>query len=169
MPVFQVNSERLDPYKNFEFQIKWQGQYVAGFSECSMLELTTEVITHRDGGDPSTSHKSPGRIEYEAITLERGVTHDTAFANWASKVWSREPDREELAPPEELRDDIILEIFNETGQKAITYLIHRCWSSEYRAFPDTGDDANSIAIQHIKLECEGWERDQPVTEPACPP
>jgi phage tail-like protein len=169
MADFQVNSERLDPYKNFEFRLKWHGEYVAGFSECTMLEVTTEVITHRDGSDPSTSHKTPGLTEYEAITLERGVTHDTAFANWAGKVWSGDPDRDLLAPPEELRDDIILEILSETGQRTITHRIHRCWPSEYRAVPDSSDDANSIAIQHIKLQCEGWEEDQPVTEPACSP
>ena len=118
MAEFPVNSERLDPYENFEFRIEWHGHYVAGFSECSMLERTTEVITYQDGRDLGASRKSPGRTEYDAITLERGVTHDTAFGNWAGNVWSRGADRESFASPEELRDDIILDIFDEAGQKA---------------------------------------------------
>lgn len=166
MAEFPVNSERLDPYENFEFRIRWHGQYVAGFSGCSMLERTTEVITYLGGRDPGTSHRSPGRTEYDAITLERGVTHDTAFGDWARNVWSRGADRESFASPVELRDDIILDIFGETGQKAISYKIHRCWSSEYRAVPDFGNNANAVAIQHLKLKCEGWEQDLPVTEPA---
>ena len=166
MADFPVSSERFDPYENFEFRIKWNGRYVAGFSACSMVERTTEVITYREGDDLGTGRKTPGRTEYDAITLERGVTHDTAFGNWAGRAWSWTADRESLASPEELRDDLIIEVFNEAGQKAISYKIHHCWSSEYRAVPDFGDNANAVAIEHLKLECEGWELDLPVTEPA---
>jgi hypothetical protein len=88
MAQFTVNATRVDPYKNFKFRIKWDGHFVAGLSKCSALKRTTEVVEHRVGGDPSTSHKSPGRTKYEAITLERGVTHDPDFENWAHKVWN---------------------------------------------------------------------------------
>jgi predicted transcriptional regulator YdeE len=84
MPQFNVNPQRFDPYKNFKFRVKWDGKYVAGLSKMSALKRTTEPIKHREGGDPSTSRKSPGRTEYEAITLERGVTHDLEFEKWAA-------------------------------------------------------------------------------------
>src|SRR3974390_514065 len=87
MAKFTVNPQRVDPYKNFKFRVKWDGKYVACVSKVSALRRSTEVITYRSGGDPSSSHKSPGRTEYEAITLERGVTHDTEFEKWANKVW----------------------------------------------------------------------------------
>ena len=87
MAEFTVNSQRFDPYPNFKFRVKWEGRYVAGISKVSALKRITEVVKHREGGDPSTSRKSPGRTEFEPITLERGVTHDTDFENWASKVW----------------------------------------------------------------------------------
>src|SRR6266508_2094745 len=87
MAQFTVNATRLDPYKNFKFRVKWDGRYVAGASKVSSLKRTTEVVKHRDGGDESTSRKSPGRTEYDAITLERGVTHDVEFEQWANKVW----------------------------------------------------------------------------------
>src|SRR5678816_2374072 len=83
MAQFTVNPQRLDPYKNFKFRVKWDGKYVLGVSKCSMLKRTTEVVKHRDGGDYSSSRKSPGRTEHDAITLERGVTHDKEFQNWA--------------------------------------------------------------------------------------
>ena len=88
MAQFTVNPQRFDPYKNFKFRVKWDGKYVAGVSKVSALKRTTEVVKHREGGDPSTSRKSPGRTEYDAITLERGVTHDPEFEQWANKVWS---------------------------------------------------------------------------------
>jgi phage tail-like protein len=168
MAEFSVNTKRLDPYKNFKFKVKWDGQYVAGISKVSGLKRTTEVVKHRNGGDPSTSNKSPGRSEFEAITLERGVTHDPAFEAWASKVWNLGASLGSEVSLADFRKDIILEVYNEAGQKAIAYNIYRCWVSEYQALPDLDANANAIAIQHIKLENEGWARDPSVTEPTEP-
>ncbi len=168
MAEFTVNSTRFDPYKNFKFRLKWDGQYVAGVSKCSLLKRTTEVVKHREGGDPSTSRKSPGRTEYDAITLERGVTHDPAFEDWADKVWSLGAGLGSEVSLKDFRKDMILDVFNEAGQKVISYKIYRCWVSEYQAVPDLDANANAVAIQHIKLENEGWERDQSVNEPAEP-
>ena len=88
MAQFTVNAHRFDPYKNFKFRVKWDGRYVAGVSKVGALKRTTEVVEHREGGDPSTGRKSPGRTKFEAITLERGVTHDNEFEHWANKVWN---------------------------------------------------------------------------------
>jgi len=169
MPEFTVNPTRFDPYKNFKFRVKWDGQYVAGVSKVSVLKRTTEVVKHREGGDPSTSRKSPGRTEYEAITLERGVTHDLAFEQWANKVWDYQNAQAQNADQEvslaDFRKDVIIDLFNEAGQKVISYHVYRCWVSEYQAFPDLDANANAVAIQHIKLENEGWERDTSVVEP----
>ena len=168
MAEFTTNSRRLDPYKNFKFRLKWDGRYVAGVSKVSMLKRTTEMIKHRSGGDPSTSYKAPGRTEYDAITLERGVTHDIEFEAWANKVWnfgSMPGGEVSLA---DFRKDIIIEVYNEAGQLAIAYNVFRCWVSEFQSLPDLDANANAVAIQHIKLENEGWERDIAVVEPAEP-
>jgi phage tail-like protein len=168
MPQFTVNAQRLDPYKNFKFRVKWDGKYVAGISKVSALKRSTEVIEHREGGDPSTSHKSPGRTKYEAITLERGVTHDVAFEQWANKVWNYGAGLGSEVSLKDFRKDIVLELLNEAGQIVMAYKIYRCWVSEWQALPDLDANANAIAIQHIKLENEGWERDLSVVEPAEP-
>jgi phage tail-like protein len=123
------------------------------------------VVKHRDGSDPSTSRKSPGRTEFEAITLERGVTHDPEFENWAAKVWRVGAGLGAEVSLKDFRKDIIIDFFNEAGQLAISYKVYRCWVSEYQALPDLDANANAVAIQHIKLENEGWERDTSVTEP----
>lgn len=166
-PQFVVNAYRYDPYKNFKFRIKWDGKYVAGVSKIGMLKRTTEVVKHREGGDPSTSRKSPGRTEYDAITLDRGVTHDPEFEKWANKVWQINGGNQEVSL-KDFRKDIIIEVYNEAGQLAIAYNVFRCWVSEYQAMPDLDANANAVAIQHIKLENEGWERDQSVIEPTEP-
>ncbi len=172
MAEFTVNATRHDPYKNFKFKIKVDGAYVAGVSKVSALKRTTEVVKHRTGGDPSTSRKSPGRTEYEAITLERGVTHDPVFEQWAGKVWNYQNAQAQNADQEvslkDFRKDVIIDFFNEAGQKVISYHVYRCWVSEYQALPDLDANANAVAIQHIKLENEGWDRDPAVTEPTEP-
>lgn len=174
MAQFNVNPNRYDPYKNFKFRVKWDGRYVAGISKVGALKRTTELVEHREGGDPSTTRKSPGVSKYEAITLERGVTHDTEFEKWANKVWSfnnaqAEPDqRVEESSLADFRKDIIIDLFNEAGQKVLSYQIFRCWVSEFQALPELDANANAIAIQTLKLENEGWVRDFNVVEPKPP-
>ena len=168
MAQFTVNATRFDPYKNFKFRVKWDGKYVAGISKCSALKRTTEVVEHREGGDPSSSRKSPGRSKYEAITLERGVTHDVEFEQWANKVWNFGSGLGAEVSLRDFRKDIIIEVYNEAGQLALAYKVFRCWVSEYQSLPDLDANANAVAIQHIKLENEGIERDYEVTEPTEP-
>jgi phage tail-like protein len=168
MPQFTVDPHRHDPYKNFKFRVKWDGRIVAGIVHVSPLRRTTEVVMHREGGDPTTARNSPGRTEYDAITLSRGVTHDAAFEAWANLV-SRHGEQPEmsLAP---FRKDVVLELLNEAGQLVRAYKIYRCWPSEYVAL-DTLDangqegNGNAVAIETLVLQSEGWERDGEVGEP----
>jgi phage tail-like protein len=168
MAQFSVNASRFDPYKNFKFRVKWDGRYVAGISKVGPLKRSTEVVEHREGGDPSTGRKSPGRSKYEPITLERGVTHDLEFEAWANKVWHVGAGLGAEVSLKDFRKDVILEVYNETGQLVLAYKIYRCWVSDYQALPDLDANANAVAIQSIKLENEGWERDTDVTEPTEP-
>lgn len=168
MAQFSVNASRFDPYKNFKFRVKWDGRYVAGISKVSAMKRTTEVVKHREGGDPSINRKSPGRTEFEAITLERGVTHDTEFEKWANKVWNYGSGPGGEVSLKDFRKDLIIELYNEAGQLVIAYKVFRCWVSEFQALPDLDANANAVAISRLKLENEGWERDLEVSEPSEP-
>jgi phage tail-like protein len=170
MAQFSVNTnpQRFDPYKNFKFRVMWDGRYVAGVSKVSALQRTTEVVEHREGGDPSSARKSPGQTKYEAITLERGVTHDQEFERWANKVWNFGSGLGREVSLKDFRKDVIIELYNEAGQKVVAYRVYRCWVSDYRALPELDASANAVAIQTLKLENEGWERDYEVTEPSEP-
>jgi phage tail-like protein len=163
-----INPQRFDPYKNFKFRVKWDGKYVAGVSKVGPLKRTTEVVKQRTGGDPSTSRKMPGRTEYDAIVLERGITHDKVFEQWANKVWAVNAGLGLEVSLKDFRKDVTLEVYNEAGQLAIAYHIFRCWVSEFTAVPELDANANAVAIQSIKLENEGWLRDDSVQEPVEP-
>ena len=168
MAQFSVNTQRFDPYKNFKFRVKWDGRYVAGVSKVGALTRTTEVVEHREGGDPSTVRVSPGQTKYSDITLERGVTHDTEFEKWANKVWNFGAGLGAEVSLKDFRKDIIIEVYNEAGQLALAYRVFRCWPSEFTALPELDASANAVAIQSLTLKNEGWERDYDVTEPTEP-
>ncbi|WP_327417811.1 phage tail protein [Streptomyces sp. NBC_01233] len=157
---------RRDPFKNFRFRVKFSGstEYIAGVSKVSGLKRTTEVIKHRDGGSPGTSRKLPGRTEYEPVTLERGCTTDPVFEEWANRVWSFRNATGSLETSlKDFRRDLIVDVFDEGGQKVLSYSVHDCWVSEYQALPDLDANANAVAFEHIKLEHHGWVRER--TEP----
>ena len=163
MAKFTVNATRFDPYLGYRFQIKIDGQSVAGLNKCSALTRTTEVTPWYEGGDSSGPHQIPGKTTYAAITLEAGVTHDTTFENWANKVNNFQGDPAmSLAT---FRKDITIEVYNHQGQKVLAYNIFRCWVSEYQALPQLDASTNAVMISTIKLENEGWVRDTSVTEP----
>src|SRR5262245_16882049 len=161
MAQFTVNTNRFDPYKNFMFRVKWDNKYVAGVTKMGALKRSTDPVVHRDGADPSHERKSPGKSKFDAVTLERGVTHDPEFEKWANLVHS-------LDNPISLRNfrkDVIVDVFNEANQKVLSYKLFRCWPSEFQALPQLDASAAAVAIETLKLELEGWERDESVTEP----
>jgi phage tail-like protein len=163
MAEFSVNSYRFDPYKNFKFRVKWGGRYVAGVSKVSALKRTTDVATHREGGDHSTTRPQPTAWKFDPVTLERGVTHDPEFENWANLVFNVDGDASMSL--KNFRKDITLELLNEQGTIAKVYHIFRCWVSEYQALPELDANAKAIAIERMVVQNEGWGRDLAVNEP----
>ena len=168
MAQFSVNAQRFDPYKTYKFRVKWDGRYVAGVSKVGALKRTTEVVEHREGGDPSTVRKSPGQTKFEAITLERGLTHDKAFEQWCNKVWNYGSGLGAEVSLADFRKDIIIELMNEAGQVAISYKVYRCWPSECQALPELDANANAMAFETVTIQHEGFERDLDVVEPSEP-
>lgn len=163
MTMFPVNTHRLDPYKNFKFRVKWDGQYVAGISKVSALTRTTEAVVHRNGSDPSSFRIAPGTTSFAPITLERGLTHDPAFEQWANLVHNVQGDASMSL--RDYRKDVVIELRNLQGVPVMAFIVHRAWVSEYQALPELDANANCVAIERIVLQHEGWERDTSVTEP----
>lgn len=168
MPEFPVNPQRFDPYKNFKFRVKWDGKYISGISRISMLKRDTQVVVHREGGDPSLERRSPGLTSYEPIVLERGRTQDTAFEDWANLVWTLGAGGAEVHL-KEFRKDILFELYNEAGQLVLLFKVFRCWPSDYVALSDLSANGEAaVATESITLQNEGWERDRSVPEPVEP-
>lgn len=165
---FTVNATRFDPYKQFKFRVRWDGKYVPGIRVVSGLTRTTEVVTSRPGGAPSTAQRSPGQTTYEPIVLERGRTHDRAFEDWTDKVWRFGSGLGSEASLGDFRKDMIIEMYNEAGQVALAWNVYRCWPSKYTAVSRLDANSTEIAIESITIEHEGWERDASVMEPTEP-
>ena len=169
MAEFPVNPQRLDPYKNFKFRVKWDGRYVAGISKISALRRTTQLVDYREGGGPSSDHRSPGETAYAPIVLERGRTQDEEFEQWANKVWNLGAVLGMEVSLKDFRKDIYIELYNEAGQLVMAFKVYRCWPSEYVALSDLNSNGEAfVAIESLTLQNEGWERDTSVTEPQEP-
>ncbi len=159
-------TNRFDPYRTFRFKVKWDNQYVAGLTKMGGLRRTTELVEYREAGENITSRKLPGKTSYQAVTLEAGLTYDTTFQDWANLV--NDFASHSITNLGEFRKNVILDVFNEAGVKALSYTLYRCWVAEYQALPDLDAGANAVAITTIKLEYEWFERDNSVVEPQGP-
>lgn len=155
-------TNRFDPYRNFRYKVKWDGQYVAGLSKMGALKRTTEMTEWHEAGENITSRKLPGKTKYEAVTLEAGVTYDTAFEDWANQV--NDFASHSITSLGDFRKNVIVDVFNEAGVKVLSYVLYRAWASEYQALPDLDANANAVAITTLKVEYEWFERDPAVNE-----
>jgi phage tail-like protein len=162
--MFNVNAHRIDPYKNFRFQVVWDGQVVAALSKMSAVKRTTEAIEWRAAGDSGIVRKMPGRTKIEPVTLERGLTHDRQFLNWANQV--NNPDGNAANSLLNYRKTVRVIVHNMQGTPVMAVNLLRAWVSEFQALPEFDANANAVAIETVKLECEGIVIDDAVTEPA---
>jgi len=163
MAMFTINTHRFDPYKNFKFRVKWDGKYVPGISKISSLTRMTETVINREGGDPSNFRLSPGTTKYEPIVLERGLSHDTTFEDWANIVFNVHGDSS--ISLKNYKKDIVIELLNLQGMKVMAFIVYRCWVSDYQPLPELDANDKCIAIEKIVLQHEGWERDTSIGEP----
>jgi phage tail-like protein len=163
--IFPANMNRFDPYKTYRFLVYFGTSTtpVAAVSKVGAIKRSSDVIEYKEGGN-AVILKGLGRTKYDPITLERGVTQDKDFINFANQaqVLQQGAASTSLA---NLRQEITITLLNEQAVPVIRYLVHRCWVSEFQALPDLDAGANAVAIEHIKLENEGWERDLTLTEP----
>ncbi|MBW8891575.1 MAG: phage tail protein [Burkholderiales bacterium] len=165
MPIFPANINRFDPYKAYRFLVYFGASTspVAAVSKVGGLKRSSDVIEYKQGGDP-IARKGLGRTKYEAITLERGLTQDKEFATWANAAQVLDKGAASTSL-KDLRKEVRIDLLNEAGQPVYRFNVHRCWVSEYQALPDLDAGATSIALEHIKLENEGWEYDASLAEP----
>lgn len=162
---FSVNTNRFDPYKSYAFLLYFgiSTTPVAGVSKVTGLKRSSDPIDYKEGGN-AVILKGLGRTKYEAITMERGVTHDTDFENWANAAQVLDKGAPSTSL-KNLRQELRIDLLNEERQPVLRYIVHRCWVSEFQALPDLDAGGNAVAIEHIKVENEGWERDLSLTEP----
>jgi len=163
MAQFPVNTHRLDPYRNFKFQVQWDNEVIPGISKVSALCRRTEVLEHRDGADPSRSLLSPGATEFDRIELERGVTHDTAFEDWANLVHNAAGDA--AMSLRDFRKDVRIELLNLQGTPVKAYNAFRCWVVEYQPLSELDANCRGMTCERLVLQTEGWERDVALSEP----
>jgi phage tail-like protein len=162
---FTTNIDRFDPYKTYRFLVYFGKSTtpVAAVSKVSALKRSSDVIEYKEGGN-AIILKGLGRTKYEPITLERGVSQNKDFITWANYAQVLDHGHATTSL-KNLRQELSIVLLNEEAQPVLRYLVHRCWVSEFQALPDLDAGANAVAIEHMKLENEGWEQDLTLSEP----
>ncbi|HEY7634903.1 MAG TPA: phage tail protein [Gemmatimonadales bacterium] len=137
---------RVDPYKNFRFRVEIDGLSQAGFSECHGLGSRVEVIEYREGAEPTTVRKLPGRVSYPDITLKWGVTDSRELYNWHRAVLRGQIQRKACS----------IVLLDDMGQERVRWNVSNAWPSKWDgpAFNAKGSD---VAIETLTISCEGVE------------
>jgi phage tail-like protein len=166
-----VATTLIDPFLNFRYVVYLNGTAVAAVSKVGALSRTTQVVSWREGGLPQGMRRLPGQTEYGPVTLERGITLDVAFEQWANKVWYYPQSSGTAASPAnpvslaDFRQSLNIQLMNQTGQPVLSYWVFNCWPSEYKALPDLDGTGNAVALESLTLQNEGWVRDDTLTAP----
>jgi phage tail-like protein len=145
-------TELVNPFLTYNFRVKWDGRYVAAVTSVSGLTRRTAA---------------PGQTDYEPVRLQRGITTDTAFQNWANLVWY-EPNTPQ--PGGEIwwanvRKPMQIELCDQAGIVAVRYNLYQCWPSEYTALPNLNSEENVVTLASMTIQHEGWDRDMSVNYP----
>jgi len=165
-PTFPANAHRYDPYRTFKFQVVIGGQTVAGLSKMGALKRTTESVKWRNAGDPSYQRNIPGGSSFEAVALEQGLSHDPMFEEWANAA-NNVADGDAGMSLLNYRREVVINVLNLQGVPAISYTLRRAWVSEFQALPEfDANNMNTIGIQTITIQHEGFTRDESVSEPS---
>lgn len=164
MPVTRfTTTDKRDPYRNFNFRILLGGVEVAACRKVSGLTASVEVVKFRAGNNLSTVDElSPGRVMYEAITLEAGITNDAAFKDWANTLIHHEgKPTPRLAEPGFRRDIQILiyDVDNDHARPVKKFSVFKAWVSKFTALSELAADANEVLIETIEIQHEGFNEE----------
>jgi phage tail-like protein len=138
---------RVDPYKNFRFLLEIDGIVQGGFSECNGFGSNVEVIEYREGGEPVTVRKLPGKVSYPDITLKWGVTDSRELYDWHLAAVNGQVQRK--------NGSIVLQ--DDRGQEKVRWNFFSAWPSKYDG-PDFSAKGNDVAIDTLTVSCERVER-----------
>ena len=143
MPVF-----RKDPYSDINFTVQLDGTSAAGFSEVSLPPAWADVIEYREGGEPNTVRKLPGRIHYGNLILMRGVTGSTDLYDWWKTVVDGQVARRTIA--------VVLQ--DEAHNPVMRWIFHRAWPVRYQSSA-LNAKGNETVIETLEIAHEGMEVD----------
>jgi phage tail-like protein len=141
-----ADSERRDPFRGYSFLLEIDGVTRAGFTECSGLEVTIDVIDYREGSDGPAMRKPPGLTKYTVISLKHGITDDAGLWDWTKKTIDGQAERK--------NGSIIL--CDETGAEKMRWNFRAAWPTKWTG-PSFNDVGNELAVEILELAHEGLQ------------
>jgi len=144
---------RQDPYGEYNFKVEIDGLIVAGFKECSGIEISQDAGDYREGTDKTlVMRRLPGLITSQNITLKRGVIDSDVLWSWQQTVASGNVERKNVTVS--LYDDAQREV-------AVEWVFQNCWPTKWTG-PSLDAQTNEVAIEALEIAHEGlsakWTR-----------
>jgi phage tail-like protein len=118
---------------------------VAGFSECSGLDVTLEVMEYKEGGVNDFVRKFPTRASHGNITLKRGVIY------LEDDLWSWNQD---FVQGNGTRRDGLILLLDESRMPAKVWKFRRGLPMKWVG-PSLNATQNSVAIESLEIAHEG--------------
>jgi phage tail-like protein len=139
--------DRQDPFLAFRFEVTLEALPVAGFSDCTGLQLETEVQDYNEGGLNTHVLKFPTRTKQTNIVLKRGIV-DRAMWDWYWQV------TQGLVL---LRSGTITVRDPSGGAAVMEWQFSDAFPSKWLG-PDLNAMQNSVAVETIELSHRGLMR-----------
>lgn len=143
-----ANGDRPDPFVAFRFELKFDELTIGGFSECTGLQLETEVQDYAEGGLNTYLRKFPTRTKQSNLTLKRGIV-DREMWDW---YWELIQDGQV-----KYRNMTVL-VKDPSGKDAtIEWQFQRTLPVKWLG-PDLNATQSQIAVETVELSYQGIER-----------
>lgn len=140
-------------YKKFKFIIEIDGVAYAGFQKCSALEAEVAVVEQNEGGS-LIPDKSPGRVKFTDITLDRGATDDLDLFNWFKEVVDASANSGLTDPNYKRNLDIVQQ--DRDGTTLRRWRVTRAWPTKFSA-GEWDNDADENVMESITLAYDYYD------------
>ncbi len=155
-------AHRHDVFRNFNFRILMGGVEVAACRKMSGLDVSVNAIKFRAGNAPSSVDEClPGRVEYQPVTFESGITNDTTLEDWAKSLVHNEWSQHQRSAEPDFRREVEVRILDLDQREVRRYVIHHCWPSKFTATNELDGGGNDVLIETLELQHEGFTRETP--------
>jgi phage tail-like protein len=141
-------AEKTDAYAASRFYVQIEGVHHAVFTEISGLQIETEVLEFREGGNNGFVHRLPGPIRVGNITLKHGLVGDAELFKWYLRVAGGKFEPRNLA----------VIVYNSEGQETARWNFVKAYPVRWVG-PTLSGGGDDVGIETLELAHAGLQQE----------